>query len=82
MIEQNSDVWELDFLGWDRIGYVPPVPLDDIKLWTRNALVTFENTGYFFRDGHWNDCGPWPGGSVPTSKNTWGSVKGKYEGKE
>ena len=61
------------------------LPVDQIKLWGADTIVTEDNTAWaldFGGTGEWYNCGPWPGGAVPTSPESWGGVKGKYDGKK
>jgi hypothetical protein len=60
-----------------------PVAVSDVKLWSYRFLITQDNIAWLLPDDTgalWINCGPWPGGSVPTAPNTWGGVKSLYDG--
>ena len=92
VLDQYGVVWNLrtnnDNPRWDRFSggrYYPadlPVPVSDVKLWSAGTLITQDNVAWRVSDDsyQWVSCGPWPGGPVPTSPNTCGGVKGKYDG--
>jgi hypothetical protein len=74
--------------GWfpasERTNYPPlPVPVSQVKLWSAGVLVTEDNSAWRVDSisHQWVNCGPWPGGAVPTSPTAWGGVKGKYDAK-
>ena len=85
----------LDRLGnsWDFPGdcwnpgnplFSVPIPVADIKFWT--PVIFLAKNGDLWRNttgaAGWVNCGPWPGAPVPTSEDSWGSVKDKYKGKD
>ena len=61
--------------------YDSPIPVASIEFWELGHVLA-TNGDVWARTGignNWATCGPWPGGAVPTSENTWGSVKDKYK---
>jgi hypothetical protein len=59
-----------------------PVPLSEIRDWSFNCLITYDNQlWYYDRYGNWQtgpiSCLQTP---IPTENKTWGGVKGKYDG--
>jgi hypothetical protein len=83
VLDQLGQVWYMHNGCWERRTEAdPPVPVSEIKLWSYYTVVTNDDTVWAHHGGPWEQCGPWPGGPVPTSPDTWGGVKGKYEGKK
>jgi len=59
-----------------------PVPLSEIKDWSFDGLITYDNQFWIYdRYGNWHggpiSCLQSP---IPTENGTWGGVKGKYDG--
>ena len=50
---------------------------DRLLYLTIGVLITKQNVAWVWP---WQNAGVWPGGSIPTSPETWGNVKGKYDG--
>lgn len=72
--------------GWQEhpIDWRPPVPSSQIKFWNAWVVITTDNVAWYHTNdvsNPWVTLGPWPGGAVQTKPETWGGVKGKYEGK-
>ena len=95
VLDEYGQAWEIVVdhtgTGWfplsEREECPPnlPVPASQVKLWSGGCLVTQDNVAWRVNPvspREWVNCGPWPGGPVPTSPNTWSGVKGKYEGKK
>ncbi len=62
-----------------------PAPVSNIKFWSHGSIITQDGYAWMLRDDtqppEWVSCGRWgPGGTVPAQENTWGGVKGKYDG--
>jgi hypothetical protein len=79
MLDQYGQTW---FIGssWERTA--PDVPswlFNQIKSWHLTVIITQDNSAWKWNGTEWVNLGPWPGGPVPTSPNTWGDVKGKYD---
>jgi hypothetical protein len=92
-LDENGQVWNIkgnyfsgEWFCWERNSeYDPPVPVNQIKFWTPDRMITTGNVFWTYDTGpggyrEWHNCGPWPGGPVPTSPNTWGDLKGKFDG--
>jgi len=67
---------------WERvIQHDPHLPLDQIKYWEPRVIISTDN--HLWVDNgesipQWEDCGVWPGGTVETQQQSWGSTKTKY----
>ena len=84
LLDENNQVWE--FPGpdgtWTRAAtYDPPVPIENIKFWNGGELITWGNVAWR-EGGGWHNCGPWPGGTVPTNQSTWGATKEQFKPKD
>jgi len=85
VLDYLGQVWYMRYGCWERRPQAdPPVPVSEIKLWSYYTIVTNDDSVWELRGGDsvWEQCGPWPGGPIPTSPNTWGGVKSKYDGKK
>ena len=92
VLDEYGETWLINDdhtgTGWfrysERSEFPPnlPVPASQVKLWSGGVLVTQDNVAWKVNDQshQWVNCGPWPGGPVETNPQTWGGVKGKYEG--
>ena len=88
LLDELGQVWQASRSGnpvvaacWQRLDvYDPPVAISQIKHWQPLFLVTNDDHVWVFLeiDQGWHDCGPWPGGPVPTSETTWGAMKDKF----
>ena len=91
LVDDNGNRWRFTYdyvtgaiTCWEPAGIanLPPVDPHEVKFWQGWMVVTRDNYVWVRNDQAqtWQDCGPWPGGPVPTSPDTWGGVKGKYDG--
>jgi hypothetical protein len=83
VLDQLGQVWWMRYGCWQRHPEAdPPIPVSEIKLWNYYVVVTNDDSVWELTGSNqWSQCGPWPGGSVPASPNTWGGVKDEYDGK-
>jgi len=80
VLDESGQVWRLNTDGWQHFaGYDVPFSLGDIKLWTREGLVTTNNEAYRTNGGSWVSIGFWPGGPTPAEKTTWSKVKSEFK---
>jgi len=84
-LDENGVVWWLlpmDPWTAPGAGYDPPVLVSQIKFWNRWYVITTDNIAWHSNGNNWTNLGPWPGGPVQSKSETWGRIKGKYEGKK
>jgi hypothetical protein len=81
VLDEHGGVWRIDMpSGWQLQATLPPlpVPVSEIKLWSRNAFITFDDHAWGVADGEWVDLGAWPGASSTTEDSSWGKIKAEY----
>ena len=84
LLDENGTAWQVcQDIGWleNPSGSTPlPVPLAELKLWSRHGLVTFDDQVWLFNlsTHEWIDMGQWPGSSSATEYRSWGSIKAEY----
>jgi hypothetical protein len=81
VLDYLGQVWYMRYGCWERRPQAdPPVPVSEIKLWSYYTFVTNDDSVWEAHGDIWEECPPWPGGPVQTRPETWGGVKGKYDG--
>ena len=90
VLTHNGEIWKYYMgypQGWQKVGSVP-LPPEQIQFihstWLEGPLAMVDKSGNWWRQtnpDYWVNLGQPPVAPVPTSPDTWGGVKGKYEGK-
>ena len=82
VLDENGVVWLIDVpSGWRDDISAPslPVPVSQVKFWTPNMFITYDNHAWRTADDEWVDMGAWPGGAVATEKRSWGRIKADFK---
>jgi len=68
-------------LCWEQVtsGEPPlPIPISEIETWYFRSLLAKNGDFWVVHELDWNNCGPWPGGTIPTTPSSMGEMKNKY----
>ena len=76
-------MWICGEPGWSLDpGFLPPVPVSEIKFWEHRWLVTHNNEVWWHDEYHdpvqWVNVGV-PGGPTPAEPTTWGKIKAEFQ---
>jgi hypothetical protein len=78
VLDEDGIVWYIDpDTGWYQSPALP-VPVSQVKFWTRYSLVTFDHQTWFYRNDAWEHVGSWPGSQTPVQESSWGAIKARF----
>ncbi len=64
VLDEDGICWHYDWtVGWTQ-SYALPVPVSDIKFFTRQSIITFSNEAWIWRSDHWENVESYPGGPI------------------
>ena len=92
VLTTNGELWTLQGGSWQLQGLIP-ISINDVQFvgfdppsirYPNEPIGIIDKSGNLWQGypGNWTNYGPPPTGSVPTPSETWGNVKGKYEGEK
>jgi hypothetical protein len=92
VLTSNGELWTLQSGSWQLQGSIP-LPVNNVQFvgfdppevrYPNERIGIIDKSGNLWQGypGNWTNYGGPPVQPVPTSENTWGGVKGKYEGHE
>jgi hypothetical protein len=60
-LDSFGQAWDMRNDGWHRVAeWDPPVPVEQLRFWEREELLTKDNEAWLWDGDSWVNCGSWP----------------------